>query len=234
MANRAEAFFRWVWRANGLIVLALGCIALFAASAMIFNIGLFSARNATEKDVTKVAGADLGAENLRLGSFNRVRGTGFLYATLASPSDYIGSGSSDGLGQPRNLLFFDTATRGAHWLLPNNMQQISEYSFIGDSPEPDCDYRRSCEDASSVQAVLLEIDPLPHEMPLTKRYVAIGSADGRNLATIAYGIDRLLGHYLKSRDSLIVFYSAEGALKVLEVDPVSHTVKSDAQLSAHE
>jgi hypothetical protein len=201
---------------------------------MIFNVGLFSARNAAEKDVTKVAGADLSAENLRFGSFNRVRGTGFLYATLASPSDYIGSGSSDGLGQPRNLLYFDTATRAAHWLLPNNMQRILEYSFIGEAPESDCDYRHGCDDESSVQAVLLEIDPLPHEASAATRYISIGSADGRNLATVAKGIDRMLGHYLKSRDSLIVFYSAEGTLKVLELDPASHEVKSDTQLSTRE
>ena len=124
MNERSDRFFAWVWRINGLLLLALGLVAVVGAVALIFNIALFWSRDRPEQRLTQVAGANLTAQDLRLGDFRRIAGTQFLYARLAPPSEYIGSGSSGGLGTAHNLLFFDTVTKKAHWLLPDNDQTL--------------------------------------------------------------------------------------------------------------
>jgi hypothetical protein len=233
MTSRWAVFFTWIWRINGLLILGLSSIGFVAACAMIFDIGVFSSQHRTDDEVKSIAGTDLSAENLRIGEFREIRGTTFLYARLAAPTQYIGSGSSDaGVGEARNLLFFDTTTKAAHWLLPSNNQRILGFSFITDTPRSDdCEYRRN--ERCAVQAILVELDPTTErdETSSAKRTVAVASSDGRNLTTVASNVDALLGHHLVARNSLIAFYSASGAVKVLEIDPVSHETRSDIVLS---
>lgn len=134
--DRSDRFFAWVWRINGLLLLCLALLATGLALYLAVDIGMSTAQERPEEQLSEVAGTDLAARDLRLADFRPIAGTRFIYAELASPSDYIGSGSSGSPGNAANLLFFDTASKKAHWLLPTNDQKIP--SFSGTAGLPPC------------------------------------------------------------------------------------------------
>jgi len=155
--DRSERFFLWVWRLDGLLLLGLALLCIAGALALAFNIGVFASRERPEQQLSEIAGADLSAQDLRLADFRGIAGTQFIYAQLAAPSEYIGSGSR-GLGYAHNLLFFDTATKKAHWLLPNNDQTLPSFSFL-----------------SSGAARVLDVDPVARTVRSDTPLAARGS-----------------------------------------------------------
>jgi len=66
------------------------------------------------------------------------------------------------------------------------------------------------------------------------RTLAVASADGNSVTPIADSIEGLLGYHQASRESALVFYVKDGSARVLELDPVSRVVLSDAPLSSQE
>lgn len=236
--DRSERFFAWVWRLNGLLILALALIGTVGALAIAFNVSVFATREHPEDQLSEVAGTDLSAQDLRIGDFRSIAGSQFLYAPLASPSDYIGSGSSGGLGQAHNLLFFDTATKTAHWLLPNNDQIIPSYSFLMDPPGRRYAYvDGEADDRKQVAvALLVELQEKRNEeqSDAGSRSLAIASPEGRGLTPIAPSIQGLLGHHHARKDSLFVFYVSSGTARVLDVDPVTRTLRSDTPLATQQ
>lgn len=239
MSERWERLFVWTWRINGLLLLGLGVVGLVGAFVVLFNIARFSSRDRPDQQLTRVAGTDLSAKDLRLADFRAIAGTNFLYAELGSPSEYIGSGSSGGMGRARNLLFFDTASKKAHWLFPGNDQTLPSFSFLFDPPDQRYEYdeRRSGERRQLALAILVEIQQHAEgseKSDRRSRTLAVASADGRNLTTVAESVDGLLGFHQTGKDSVLVFYVLDGAAKVIDVDPLTRTVRSNALLSSHE
>lgn len=233
--ERSERFFAWVWRLNGLLLLLLALVGLAGAAVLVANIGIFSTRDRPEQNLTEVAGADLREGDLRLADFYPIEGTPLLYAQLGPPSEYVGSGSSGGPGTANNLLFFDTETRSAHWLLPGNGQVIASYNFLRSPPSTgsrfDEDERKETRPVTI--AILLEIRDSPglKDAPADHpRRLAVATPDGRSVTTIASPIDGMLGYHHARKDSLFVFYVASGSARVLELDPLVRVVRSDALL----
>ncbi len=238
MDDRSERFFAWVWRLNGLLILGLALVGIAGALAVAFNIGVFATRERPEEQLSRVAGTDITAQGLRITDFRSIAGSQFIYAQLAPPSDYIGSGSSGGLGQAQNLLFFDTVAKSAHWLLPSNDQIIPSFSFLMDPPGPSYAYDdgESRDRKQVAIALLVEIQAKRNrdQLDAGPRSLAIASPDGRALTPIAQSIQGLLGHHHARKDSLLVFYVSSGAARVLDVDPITRTVRSDAPLATQE
>lgn len=232
MTDRAERLFVWVWRINGLLLLALALLGVIGGAALVFNTTLFWSRERPEQKLTNVAGADLGARDLRLGGFRSIAGTQLLYAELASPSQYIGSGSSGGLGSAHNLLFFDITSKKAHWLFADHAQTIESFSFLMDPPGTRYTYNDGeAEKRDQVAvAILLEVKRNPPDAASVSRSMAIASRDGRTLTPIAQSSEGLLGYHQPTKESVLVFYVSGGAARVLDADPTTGTVRSDALL----
>jgi hypothetical protein len=233
MTERSDRFFAWVWRVNGVLLLALALIGLVGAVALIFNAALFWSRERPEQQLTQVAGADLSTKDLRLGDFRTIAGTQLLYAPLASPSKYIGSVSSGDRGSARNLLFFNASTKKAHWLLPDNDQTIESFSFLMDPPVARYVYNdgEAQKRDQVALAILIELQrPGSSAANGASHSLAIASPDGRSLTPIAQSTEGLLGFHQPSRDSVLVFYVSAGAARVVDVDPSARKVRSDALL----
>jgi hypothetical protein len=236
--DRWKPFFEWVWRLNGVLLLAGLVVCLAGALVLIASFARFAVREDAEEQLTQVAGADLAAQGLRLADFHEIAGTRLLYAQLAAPSEYIASGSGDGFGAARNLLFFDTATQKAHWLLPDNEQTIASFSFLMDPPRDryGFDAGGSDERERVALAILVEIAPDRRggDPADATRRLAVASADGRKLTPIVKSTEGLLGYHQAARDSVLVFYVSDGAAKVLDLDPTTRATRSDRVLSAQE
>jgi hypothetical protein len=231
---RADRFFVWIWRLNALLLLMLALVVVAGAAAtLIVNGALFWAPKRPPQQLANVAGAELGAKNLRLGHFRPIAGTPLLYAALETPSKYIGSGSIGTVGSARNLLFFDIGTRKAHWLLPDNNQTIESFTFLMDPPAARYAYNDGeAQTRNQVAlAILLELqrdDPsAPHAV---SRRLAIAPPDGRTIAALADSTDALLGYHQPGRNSVLVFYLSAGTARVLDADLATWKVRSNAPL----
>jgi hypothetical protein len=236
MTGRSDRFFAWIWRINGVLVLALAGLGVVLATTFAVGAARVSSHHDRERQLTSIAGADLGANDLRLGDFRTIAGTRFLYAELASRSSLakgIGSYSSDWRGAARNLLFFDVGTKKAHWLLPNNDQTIESFSFLMHPPTRRYTYSDGEADArdQAALAILVELQrPDPAVANRTTRSLAMATPDGRALVPIAASTEGLLGYHQPTRESVLVFYVAAGAARVLDADPATGQVRSDALL----
>ena len=154
MSDRMERVFGWVWRVNGLLLLALAGAGLLGAAALAISLAVDSGRARASDRVTQVAGTDIAASELDLGSFQTVLGTRLLYAPLGERYAKIRSGY--GRGAARNLLFFDTATKRAHWLLPDNAAT--------DAPEDE----REKEKEAKLTKLLAELERVRGELEALK------------------------------------------------------------------
>lgn len=139
MGDRWERLFVWIWRVNGVVLLALGAVGLVGALLLVVR---------PEDHLTQVAGSDLRTGGLRLGDFDEVPGMRVLLADLTEPYESITSGGG-GRGLAYNLLFFDVATKRAHWLFDANDQKLTHYAFVRDGAPRD----------EKALALLLEIQP---------------------------------------------------------------------------
>lgn len=233
MTTKTERFFTWVWRINALILLAIAVFALIGVGVIAYDIGIFANRDRPQAQVAEVAGTDLVAGELKLGSFGVIAGTDYLYAELAAPSRYIGSGSSDGLGTARNLLFFDTKSKKAHWLFENTDSDILSWRMVYNEP------RRNMTDEKEarlyVVGMILQIaehedDPSPDRL----RDLVFVSADGKEVAPLAESIDSQLGQYHTDSETVFIFYVRDGSVNVLDVDTTNAVVRSDSPLSVED
>jgi hypothetical protein len=235
MQDKTDKFFKWVWRANALIVLTLALAALIGVTVLVADIGIFSSRDRPEERVAEVAGTRIEGSDLRFGAFNEVKGTQYLYAPLGTPSEYIGSGSSDGVANEQNLLFFDIDSRKTHWLFSGNAQAIQDRIFLMDPPECTAGRRYSeCESEKKVMGILLEIQPSPDTKEKGQKLsrLAIASPDGKTIRELASDVDTLLGHHSPDASRTVIFYAKAGAVRVLDLDVPALAVRSDELLSA--
>jgi hypothetical protein len=184
-------------------------------------------------EATRVAGVDLAAEELRLAGFQPVANTGFLYAPLV-PAGWYTSYESSGRGEAKDLLFFDTATKSAHWLLGDPDRTLRFYALIEHPSPAPRDARSGPPEDRRVLGVLFETAPDPPPQDPSARSTSIGMAepDGRYPKSLLDGTSGLLGHHLVGPDSLIVFYVREDELWAADVDPTTRTILSDARVSA--
>jgi hypothetical protein len=222
--------FKTVWRINGVLILMISSLValglgflLFEATAEIFD-------PKPPPALLEVAGTDLESEQLQLGDFEVVAGTRYLVASLSRRSDArtIESRSYGWSQDARNLLFFDSVSRRAHWLFPNHDQVIHSRSFVFDPPE-----RRRVDETkeSVVIGLLLEVGNLnvPSDARSPRR-ISIAAADGSGRVELISDADRLLGSHHLALDKLLVFYAERGAAHAMELDPVNRSVRFDTEL----
>lgn len=240
MENRTDKIFKWIWRVNGVALFVLSIAGVLTLVLLVANLGIFATHERPEERVTEIAGTRIESTALRFGNFNEIIGTKLLYAPLGTESEYIGSGSSGGVGNSRNLLFFDTATKKTRWLLKDNNESIRTLSFLTDPPE--CPYRgdgsSECEASRVAIALLLEIEQDSATAKKTgvngSRRIAIAAVDGTELHELVTGADGLRGVHSIDGTRTLVFYAKAGAVRVLDIDPIKRTLHSDEKLSAQE
>jgi hypothetical protein len=169
---------------------------------------------------------------LKLGSFETLPGTSVLYAQLGSEGPTVGSLSSSFTPTDmRNLLFFDTASRQAHWLLDDNAQSIAAMSVISGSASAQT--QGSKPDPQALGLLFLTRPAEADNKADAKWDIRLASVDGHKLKTLANGVDTLLDHQLTNDDTLLVFYAKHGVVHVLDVDPATRDLRSDQTLAGH-
>ncbi len=223
MGKRLDHFFVWVWRVVGLGILGLGLLFVLTIA------GAFRHERPQQR-LTQVAGTDLNAQKLRLSNFMAIPGTKALYANLAPEQAKTISYSSG--NDARNVLFFNTEEKKAHWLLPSNNQTISYFSFLAYPTKgpmilrPDNDQK--------VVGILFSTKSLNSIVPenTVPQKLCVADANGSNIKTLVENSEEVLGFHQPSQSSVLIFYASKGEARVLDYDLTAREVKSDTPLSA--
>jgi hypothetical protein len=235
MSERSERFFAWVWRLNGLAFLGVALVGLIAAVGVAINLALYSEPDRPESRLVQVAGTDLGDKNLRLTGFTPIAGGSLLYATLAEQDDSMSSNFSKGYRTSRNVLFFDTQTKRAHWLLAKHDQEIPSLVFLKQPPGSGYMWEtgESTKEGQRVVGILAETQPLSREASGTGagRDIAFAAPDGRTSKTLVKASQGLLGYHQAGASTVFIFYVARGEARVLDLNLASGEVQSDAALT---
>ncbi|HEU4428979.1 MAG TPA: hypothetical protein VFT98_09510, partial [Myxococcota bacterium] len=127
---KAERFFTLVWRANGLILLALGAAGVLGFGAAVSLWAIDELRHREPPSPTHVAGRDVTRWNSRLGWVEQMGKTTVLRIRLttdeeieASPAVAMSGGRSRYYGfTTQNFLYVDLSSGAARWLLTGNDQ----------------------------------------------------------------------------------------------------------------
>lgn len=228
MTTKTEKFFTWVWRLNGLLLLAIILVGLLGFFLLVSD-ATRPAWEDKEQTVKEVAGANLVADDLKLEGFFPIHGTDYIVSNLVSPKGSTGIGSSSYQTDTRNLLFFDAKSKDAHWLFENNDQYIERHWTITDKPEDR--YGSGPREDVAVVAMLMTISDAPFDdTDDARRQMILVSTNGKRTTSISEPISELVGQHYVEPTSFLIFYARQGTLYVLDLDPTTFAVRSDSVL----
>ncbi|GAB3029299.1 MULTISPECIES: hypothetical protein [Oleiagrimonas] len=229
--NFFDGVFRWVWRINGVLLLALLVFALIVFS--LIPSGFHPGRNevAQEGSITPHTASHPHVPALHLGLMRDLSGTPMLYAPLkAADPDSTVSFSGSVSTQVHNVLFFDMSTKQEHWLFKNNRQVISRPEVLEHNmPAPSANMKPAKKAVGLIFGVRRQTGD-PTSAALWD--IELASVDGRRVTTLASDVDAMMGfHFADGTRALLVFYTSHGAAHVLNVDLETHKVLSTRKLA---
>ena len=210
----SRRFFGWVWRVNGLMILAASVLAVVLIGIFIATQlrDWFRTRQAT--DVVNLVEEQVQGTRSHLGRFEQIAGTGVLRASLNIEQAYeLGTISKESTSV-QNFLYFELRTQQSYWLLPGYRGLVLENHLYPD---------RAYDDVSTpVLAALFELidadsngdGKLSYSDRLT---LAISDPVGKQLLRVVKDVERFNGAYLLDAQTLVVLYSTRGELRAADV-----------------
>jgi hypothetical protein len=122
--SKAQRFFRYVWRANAILIFVAAAFAAFGIGTVLFSqLKWSSARRRANEAAPPVRGEGTDPR-LTLGGFSLVEGTSVFRAKLFLHQ--YGEGlSSGGYSETRNIFFLDGSSGVGRWLLSGDTQVIT-------------------------------------------------------------------------------------------------------------
>jgi hypothetical protein len=180
--NRSRRFFRYLWRANAvLIFVAAGVVTLGAGALLVGSLQGLMPGTRDESPGLLVAGpqADPG---LFLTQATLLPGTRVMRASLMvdrAPSGFSSGGYSD----TRNLLFVEDGDTTGRWLLPDNRQVIADTTDIA-ADEHDVRLKR-------IVAIAAVVRPSVDPRGAANGRLLLCDPAGRRVVEVAQGVRRL-------------------------------------------
>lgn len=170
--------FRWIWRVNSVLILVSSAAVAIAVGNLLWS-ELGRSRSREGSDVVPAAAGRAGPK-LRLTRLAPVDGVPVLRGELLA--DAQASGFSSGpSAETRNILYVDTASGHARWLLPDDDHVITDHLEMSvEQSEPP----RSRRQLASVALVKLATDD---ESDGTGTLLLV-AADGARQLTISTGV----------------------------------------------
>jgi len=190
-------FFRYLWRLNAVLIsLAAGGVCVVAATVVLSELSCGAQRRrAVEAAPTVVTDA---SDKLYLGPVHAVEGSDVLRGDLLARDDMLGIGSSGYRAETRNILYLDTQSTEARWLLPDSARIIAEETTVWSADE-------SARSRRPIAQLAL-VKPKTADLELAVGALLIFDPSGRRLTTVAEGV-RVLNHAsLLDHDTILVLY----------------------------
>ena len=215
---RGAGFFRLVWRANAVVILVTGALALVVAVFALVFIWKEQTRTRHVHGVVNIAGAGIQQEKFQLGQFARFKGMRFLRAALTSHQEYDQVSFSKDASATRNYLFFDPETRKSRWLLPTNEQVFlvdEDLFFPAGSRYKDAE-------GQFRGTLLLVVDKDTNGDDRLNQQdaksLAIAAPDGSAFKIVVQPVDEYHGEFVSSADEVLVFFTQRNAMMSASID----------------
>jgi hypothetical protein len=220
--------FRWLWRANAVLIFLGGIGALVLLALLGGSIAADSFRSRDNAPETLNAEA-VGAERAQLADFESVRGTSVLRAALSTEDRTAYSlGSKGDSGAVLNYLYYDPATGTTRWLFAGGHRLIRQ-QFWWPSPEYD-------DEGPVPRAIVYEVsEAVPGARPDESRNatVSIIVADpaGTVVRSVVTKADRITGVITAPDGALEIVYLKNNQLRVVVVGVPQIEALSDRELA---
>jgi hypothetical protein len=220
-----QRFFRYLWRTNGvLIFLATGTLCALGVALLLSEASCNARRGRAEEAAPPVAGD--AKSDLYLGPLTRVEGSDVLRGELLAHRGGLGIGSGSYGTETRNILYLDTHSAKARWLLEDSGHVIAKEISVW-TEEPGSTERRQV-------AVLALVKPLTSDIAVVAGTLLIFDPEGRRISTVAEDV-RALDHASLIDDENIQVLFARRRMYVRSViDAHSFKVSNENEVSVPE
>lgn len=212
---KSRRFYTWVWRINGLLILAAALVGLgmllIVAAMLVSDLG-----RARHSDMSvKAVQGPAGTPAVSLEDFRDLKGTHFLRASLTVKEERS-LVYSKGSRPLRNFYYVDTTTHATHWLIPEYTGLIVDHTSLP------AEHARNVEETGP-QTVVYELADADTDGDgaLTRSdalAIAISDPAGRGFVRLLEKVERLNAAHLASKRTLLLIYTKEGAMFSAEVD----------------
>jgi len=206
MSTRKARLFRFVWRANALIILAAGVCALVL-------VGILAATQLKwmfrERHVNAVVNTDTTRhidETLRLGRATKISGQPWMLVDLSSEQGYDQGSYSKSAEAVRNYAFV-SAAEPVRWLYDHNRFLVLDVTQL-----PGTSYQENDHPTALVSFLVVEEDT-DHDRRLTTRDDAVlvfTRPDGSSRTTVLRGIKGNVSQEKIGDQVLTVYNGADG------------------------
>jgi hypothetical protein len=222
-----ERLFRPSWRANSVLMLAVGLLALGVLTYVAYQIYKVTFRTRQVYDVVNVESDARIESEWALGNFVRVTGTDYVMAPAHSKQTYQASYYEKGASAMRNYIFVNVMDKSSRWLVPTNKYLFltAEKLLLRDTGAEMSAGRQTALDRTNEAAKWMSYDVVKSDTNgdgrLTGndlRAIAISSATGEGYAEVIQNVEQTLGSMLRDEDTLLIFHSSGGRSYVSEVD----------------
>lgn len=214
---RAGRFFRYVWRINGVLVLAALSVALIAVVASYLSD--LTRRNVRQGADAQAVTDDRSEAPLRLEPPRTVAGTRILRAELVRSVSTSKFGSSGETSETHNILFIEPVSGTSRWLLKTHDEIVSHTEDI----RPATDAREERTPLASIALVKRSADEAaPGEL-------LVFDPTGAEIVSVGDGIRRIQAAFASGSEFLVVF-ERDAKYHVARFDAASRRKLGEAQI----
>jgi len=228
-------FFNWVWRLNGLIILA----SLFIALAFIayLSISELSRQMPEAHIITNVADDPRGQEKWVLGSSKEFHDSDYIAIPLVSEREEVESDAAAFYSRDsyrydsrasKNVLFINGKTNDSKWLFPSNDQLINNfgsfpqgYEYIRESNKEIFIFYQVINSDTNNDGVLTKDD---------KQNLAVSKISGLNYKVIIENVDRIISKDIVGLNDLIIVYQKLGVGYAMKLSATDFKIISNIEL----
>jgi len=222
-------FFRFVWRVNAIIILAAGVAAVFAVVSALTDAGTDVEGWMRDDRVVNLAAEQVDSTWFDFDGCERTDGPHMFCASLVSFQKRSGGPDSE-VRATRNYVFYDARTRTAQWLVDTNDWLFTRSRTLYANRSRDGEPR-------PVLALLHEFvdtDTNGDRRLTDADAISLGVSDskGGRFTVVKRGIGDVRDYAVMSPSSVVVFYTASGELRALEISMPDFAVMHDEAIAS--
>ena len=211
--SKSTRFFRIVWRINALLIFVAAAAAACGVVYFVISEIESSARSRHAAAVQPaVVPAKSNEDDLHLGGMQEIENTPIFRAALVAGVERVGKSSygSGDSSENRNLLFLDSSTGAAKWLLPTHREVISRYDDV--EPEWKSGQRKP--------------PPLATTAIVAGRLL-IFQIDGARVTQVASNVADLRGTIVEANGDITLLFDSAGKYHLLRLNAKTFATISD-------